>query len=62
MGETLTGIPLIIDVITQFFTGVMTMVGNLITTVMANPLLLFFVVLGVVGIAVGFLSRLLNLR
>lgn len=58
----LTGIPLIINVVTQFFTGVMDMVGDLITTVMANPLLLFFVVLGVVGIAVGFLSRLLNLR
>lgn len=60
--ETLTGIPLIIDVIQSTFTGVMTMVGNLITTVMANPLLLFFVVLGVVGIAIGFLRRLLSLK
>lgn len=58
----LTGIPLIINVVTQFFTGVMEMVGDLITTVMTNPLLLFFVVLGVVGIAVGMLSRLLNIR
>lgn len=60
--ETLTGIPLIIDVIQSTFTGVMTMVGNLITTVMANPLILFFVVLGVVGIAIGFLRRLLSLK
>lgn len=60
--ETLTGIPLIIDVIQSTFTGVMTMVGNLITTVMANPLILFFVVLGVVGIAVGMLKRLINVR
>lgn len=60
--ETLTGIPLIIDVIQSTFTGVMTMVGNLITTVMANPLILFFVVLGVVGIAVGMLKRLINVK
>lgn len=60
--ENLTGIPLIMSYIAEIFAGAMDMVGDLITTVMANPLILFFVVLGVVGIAVGMLRRLLNIR
>lgn len=54
----------IISAITATFEGVMTMVTSLIGTITAsgNELLLFFVVLSVVGIAVGMLHRLLNIR
>lgn len=54
----------IISAIQTTFSGVMEMVTTLISTITAagNELLLFFVLLGVVGIAVGMLSRLLNIR
>lgn len=54
----------IISAIQTTFAGVMEMVSTLITTITAagNELLLFFVLLGVVGIAVGMLKRLLSIR
>lgn len=54
----------IITAIQTTFTGVLSMVTSLISTITAsgNELLLFFILLSVVGIAVGMLSRLLNIR
>lgn len=54
----------IITAIQTTFTGVLEMVTSLIGTITAsgNELLLFFILLSVVGIAVGMLSRLLNIR
>lgn len=50
----------VMTAITSVFTGIMTMLGKVVETVNANPLLLLFCILPLVGIAIGFFKRLAN--
>lgn len=46
--------------ITTFFTQALIWVGNVCTTIVNTPLLLIFVAMGVAGVAIGYVSRLIR--
>lgn len=48
----------IVSAIGDLFSMVMTQLGTLCTAIVGSPILLLFVVLGLVGLAVGFFHRL----
>lgn len=48
--------------ISSVFTAAIGMVSTVATTVMDTPILLFFAVLGVVGIGIGIFKRLLQVN
>lgn len=48
----------IVSAIGDLFTMVMTQLGTLASAIVTTPILLLFVILGLVGLAVGFFHRL----
>lgn len=60
MTETVT-LATILGYITQLVNEAITWVGKFIEVITSNPLLLMFVIMSVVGLGVGLLSRLIRL-
>lgn len=63
MGETIVEkveMNIIIEAINKIFTGAMKWAETVGTTIVSNPLLLFGVVVGFVGLGVGLFKRLLH--
>lgn len=63
MGETIVekvAMNIIIEAINKIFTGAMEWAQTVGTTIVGNPLLLFGVVIGFVGLGVGLFKRLLH--
>lgn len=58
-GTTIT-MTSIISAITEIFTGGITWLGTVSDTVSANPLLLFGVLIGFIGVGIGLFKRLLH--
>lgn len=58
-GTTIT-MTSIISAITEIFTGGITWLGTVSDTVSSNPLLLFGVLIGFIGVGVGLFKRLLH--
>lgn len=52
-----TGISSIVSAITSIVTAAITWTSSWASEIVSTPLLLFFVVLGVVGMGVGFIMR-----
>lgn len=48
----------IVSTISDLFSMVITQLGSLASAIVSTPILLLFVVLGLVGLAVGFFHRL----
>ena len=48
--------------VTQIFTAVSGMVGDVAETIVANPILLMFALIPVVGLGVGLFKRLINVN
>lgn len=48
----------IVSAIGDLFTMAMTQLGTLASSIVSTPILLLFVILGLVGLAVGFFHRL----
>lgn len=51
----------ILEAITSFVTSAITWIGQFVTTITGNPLLLLFVIVAFVGLAVGLIGRLIKL-
>lgn len=51
----------ILDVITRLFNAMISYAGVVVSFITQNPLILMFVVLGLVGIGVGFIKRLIRM-
>lgn len=56
-----TGMAAIIADITSLVTAVVGWVGQFVTTITGNPLLLIFVIVAFVGLGVGLIKRLIKL-
>ena len=59
--ETPTAMESLITSITSFVTAAVGWVGQYVTAITANPLLLIFVVTAFVGLGVGLISRIIRL-
>lgn len=59
MAETYTLAALLADV-TTILTSVVSWIGTFVQVICSNPLLLLFVVIGVAGVAIGFINRLIR--
>lgn len=57
--ESITMSTILTDIGT-FFTQALTWVGNVCETIVSEPLLLIFVAMGVAGVAIGYVSRLIR--
>ena len=55
-----TGMAAIIADITSLVTAAVGWVGQFVTTITGNPLLLIFVIVGFVGLGVGLIKRLIK--
>lgn len=51
----------ILDVVTRLFQAMISYAGAVVAFITENPLILMFVVLGLVGIGVGFIKRLIRM-
>lgn len=60
MAESYTLATLLAD-ITTILTSVVSWIGTFVTVIVSNPLLLLFVVLGVAGVAIGYINRLIRI-
>lgn len=60
MDETGITMTSIISSITEIFTGGLTWLGSVSDTVVQNPLLLFGVLIGFIGVGIGLFKRLLH--
>lgn len=59
--ETPTAMEALITQITALVTAAVGWIGQYVTTITANPLLLIFVVTAFVGLGVGLISRIIHL-
>lgn len=62
MMEALTSIAEVVSAIGIIFTGVLTMVGSVAATVVANPLMAFSALVGFTGMGITIFQRLINVR
>lgn len=61
MGETTVTVATIIANVTTIVTEAIKWVGQFVTVITANPLLLMFVIAGFVGLGVGLIKRIVRL-
>lgn len=61
MGETTVTVATIIANVTTIVTEAIKWVGQFVTVISANPLLLMFVIMGFVGLGVGLIKRIVRL-
>lgn len=61
MGETTVTVATIIANVTTIVTEAIKWVGQFVTVITSNPLLLMFVIMGFVGLGVGLIKRIVRL-
>lgn len=61
MEPAVTGMAAILTNITSLVTAAVGWIGQFITVITANPFLMLFIIMSVVGLGIGLLSRLLHL-
>lgn len=61
-GATLTGIPLFLSYVTEIVTSAVSWVTSYIGVVAAQPFLMLFILVPLVGLGIGLFKRLLRLN
>lgn len=62
LSSTTTDVGTMLDLVGELVTKIGTWIGTFVTAITSNPLILFFVGMSLVGIAVGFITRLIRVR